>query len=118
VVLSWWDHTRGVIHILNKLCTGKCRAHVTAVTIGGANSVLSCTKPIYLWEQSPMFLKRIIASVASSLFNRSARAQHAPAEECIIGKRLRELMDVTPHIPLALSPTAAAVNTPSKTTES
>lgn len=49
-----------------------------------------------------MFLKRIFAPVGNSLFNRRARAQHTPAEECVILKRLRELMEVTSQVPPTL----------------
>jgi hypothetical protein len=45
-----------------------------------------------------MFLKCIIASVWKCLFSRGAREQHLTVEECVITKRLRELMDVTPQV--------------------
>jgi hypothetical protein len=64
-----------------------------------------------------MFQKRIFAPFGNALLNRSAPAPHAPAEECVILKRLRELREVTPHIPPALSSTAGAMNTPPKGTE-
>jgi hypothetical protein len=52
-----------------------------------------------------MFLKRIIAPVRKCLFSRGAREQHLTVEECIIVKRLRELIEVTPQV----SPTLRVV---------
>jgi hypothetical protein len=52
-----------------------------------------------------MFLKRIIAPVRKCLFSRGAREQHLAVEECIIVKRLRELIEVTPQV----SPTLRVV---------
>src|SRR5436190_18401330 len=83
---------------MNTLCTGKCRSLVTAVTIGGANSVLSCTNLFTSRSSPPMSLKSIIASIWKCLFSRGARQQHLTVEECVITQRLRELMDVTAQV--------------------
>ena len=65
----------------------------------------------------PMFLTRIFAPFGNALFNRSARAQQRPAEECVILKRLRELREATPHVAAMLSPNAGGMNAPPKRTE-
>jgi hypothetical protein len=52
-----------------------------------------------------MSLKRVFASVWKSLFSRSIWNQHATVEECIILKRLKELMEAMPQV----SPTLPGV---------
>ena len=59
-----------------------------------------------------MFLKRIFARVWNSLFNRSTRNQYVTVEECIILKRLMELMEAMPQVSPTLPGVEAAEGGP------
>ena len=59
-----------------------------------------------------MFLKRVFARVRNSLFNRSTRNQYVTVEECIILKRLMELMESMPQVSPTLPGVEAAEGGP------